>query len=407
MKKIEIRLVEDSSFDEGIGELRVVAYPHLPEVRHFGFYETVYRWFEEHPLADQLYRWIAVTEDNEVVGHLCALPQYYRVNGQRVVAHTPGDYMVDPRYGFYALSLMRKFFRTCENCVACDMVPATITVETWLGAEVAGELGYAAKLLNIGRLPVPSLPGPMARLLNLQERELPVPQGYLNNQGEVVRSDDVQNLEGEEEVPVTRPRLPLPEPVKNLLNGGLRKIDDVLESAFGNDLKVEPIESFDDSFDELFEEVAAAVPATAERDADYMRWRYGPNCPQHPVTVFGVREGSALLGYAVLKVPTGGIDGYILDLSVLPGRQDVARALLRETIRYFRKVGAQIIRYRYQESLTSARSGDLRRLGFFYRSGRSNKLLTKFTDERLHKMARHVSNWAYTVGDGEAAFWMH
>ncbi|MGB3683285.1 MAG: GNAT family N-acetyltransferase, partial [Rubrobacteraceae bacterium] len=366
---------------------------------------TVYRWFEDHPLADQVYRWVAVTEDGEVVGHLSALPLYYWVNGQRVVAHTPGDYMVDPRYGFYALSLMRKFFRTCENCVACDMVPATITVETRLGAEVAGELGYAAKLLNVGRLPVPSLPGPVARALNLQERELPVPQGYLNNQGEVVRADGSEGIEGEE-VPVARPRLPLPEPVKNLLNGSLEKIDDALYSRFGNDLQVEPIESFDESFDELFEEVAAAVPATVERNAEYLRWRYGPGCPQHPVTVYGVKEGEKLLGYAVLKVPTGGIDGYILDLSVLPGRQDVARALLRETIRYFRKVGAQIVRYRYQESLTSARSGDLRRLGFFFRSGRSNKLLTKFADKGQHKMARHVSNWAYTVGDGEAAFWM-
>lgn len=405
MKKVEIRPVDDPSYEEGIGELRVLAYPHLPEVRDSSFYDFVYRWFEDHPLADQVYRWIAVTEDNEVVGHLCALPQYYWVNGQRVVGHTPGDYMVDPRYGFYALSLMRKFFRACENCVACDMVPATITVETRFGAEVAGELGYAAKLLNVGRLPVPPLPGPVARLLNLQERELPVPQGYLNDRGEIVRSDGSQNLEGEE-IPVARPRLPLPEPVKNLLNGGLQKIDDVLENAFGNDLRVESIEYFDGSFDELFEEVAAAVPATAERDAGFLRWRYGPGCPQHPVTVFGVREGEKLLGYAVLKVPTGGMDGYIMDLSVLPGRQDVARALLRETIRHFRKAGVQIIRYRYQESLTSARSGDLRRLGFFYRTGRSNKLLTKFADKGQHKMARHVSNWAYTVGDGEAAFWM-
>ena len=405
MKKVEIRSLDDPSLEAGVGELRAVAYPHLPEVRDTTFFKTVYRWFEDHPLADQVYRWVAVTEDGEVVGHLSALPLYYRVNGQRVVAHTPGDYMVDPRYGFYALSLMRKFFRTCENCVACDMVPATITVETRLGAEVAGELGYAAKLLNVGRLPVPPLPGPIARLLNLQESELPVPQGYLDRNGEVVRQDGSEGIEGEE-VPVLRPRLPLPEPVKNLLNGGLQKIDDSLYRRFGNDLEVETVEEFDDSFDELFEEVGAAVPATVERNAEYLRWRYGPDCPQHPVTVFGVRDGEKLLGYAVLKVPTGGIDGYILDLSVLPGRQDAARALLRKTIRHFRKVGAQIIRYRYQESLTSARSGDLLRLGFFNRTGRSNKLLTKFADTGRHKMARHVTNWAYTVGDGEAAFWM-
>ena len=201
VKKVEIRSVDDPAFAKGVGELRALAYPHLPEVRDTAFFNTVYQWFEGHPLADQVYRWVAVTEDGEVVGHLSALPLYYRVNGQRVVAHTPGDYMVDPRYGFYALSLMRKFFRTCENCVACDMVPATITVETRLGAEISGDLGYAAKLLNVGRLPVPPLPGPVGRALNLQKRELPVPQGYLNSQGEVVRSDGSEGIEGEE-VPV-------------------------------------------------------------------------------------------------------------------------------------------------------------------------------------------------------------
>jgi hypothetical protein len=319
VKKVEIRSVEDSSYEKGIAELRPIAYPHLPEVREFEFFDKVYGWFEDHPLADHVYRWVAVTEDGEVVGHLSALPLYYRVNGQRIVAHTPGDYMVDPRYGFYALSLMRKFFRACENCVACDMVPATITVENRLGAEIAGELGYAAKLLNVGRLPVPRLPGPLARLLNLRQKELPIPQGYLNDRGEVVRSDGSEGIEGEE-TPVLRPRLPLPEPVKNLLNGGLQKFDDTLYSYFGNDLEVEQIESFDESFDELFEEVAAAVPATVERNAEYLRWRYGPGSPQHPVTVFGVRDGEKLLGYAVLKIPTGGIDGYILDLSVLPVR---------------------------------------------------------------------------------------
>jgi hypothetical protein len=46
--------------------------------------------------------------------------------------------MVHSRHGFQALSLMRTFFRTVDNCVACDMVPAVIGVETRLGAEVAG-----------------------------------------------------------------------------------------------------------------------------------------------------------------------------------------------------------------------------------------------------------------------------
>jgi hypothetical protein len=107
----------------------------------------------------------------------------------------------------------------------------------------------------------------------------------------------------------------------------------------------------------------------------------------------------------VLKIVSS-IDGYILDLTALPGHRDVTRALVLGAIRLLRKDGAHIIRYRYQDSPASARRGDLRRLGFIYRQERRNSLLTKFSDPDQHKVARHVANWAYTLGDGEASFWM-
>lgn len=377
-----------TELEEKVGELRVLAYPHMPEVREAGFYSAVYDWFESHPLADQVYRWVAVTGDGRVVGHLSGTPQYYRIKGRRVVAHTPGDYMVHPQYGFYAVSLMRKFFRACDNCVACDMLPSVIGVETRLGAEEAGAMRYAIKLLDVARLPTPPLPGPAARLLNLhgdrQTREAPgAPQ---------------------EQAPRVRPRLPLPGPAKRVLNGGLKALDGALGGAFGGDREAEVIEGFDDSFDEIFEEVAATILCTPEKDAAFLRWRYGPNSPQHPVTVIGVREGEKLLGYAVLKT-TSGMDGYILDLMTLPGRRDVSRALLREAVRSFRKSGTHIIRYRFQGSPFSAQPEDLLRLGFFHRGARRNRLITKFSDPELHETARDIGNWSYNVGDGEASFW--
>lgn len=380
--KATVRSFEDTNLDskeleEKVGQLRIVAHPHIPEVHDFGFYERFYRWVSEHPLGRETRRWVAVTEDGEVVGHLSSLPQYYRINGQRIVAHTPADYEVRPGHGFYALSLMRAFFRATENCVACDILPAVIGVETRLGAEEVGPLDYAAKLLNVSKLPTPPIPARVKKLLNLQA-----------------------NSE------FSHPRLPLPAPAKSLLNGGLRAADEVLFRAFAGGPKVEILEGFDESFDELFEKVAAAVPCVPEKDAAFLRWRYGPGSPQHPVTVLGVREGGTFLGYAVLKVTTGGIDGYVMDLTTLPGRPDVARALARGAIRFFRSAGVHLVRYRHGESLTSARIGDLRRLGFFHRGGRRNVLLSKFADPSLHETARYLSNWSYTIGDGEASFWM-
>ena len=398
-----VRSLDDPSLEDGVAQLRIQAYPQFPETHDVEFYSSVYRWFERHPLGNEMYRWVAVADDGQngsrVVGHLAATPQYYRIGGQRVVAYTPCDYMVHYRHGFQAFHLMRMFFRTTENCVACDMVPAVIAVESRLGAEVAGQLQYAAKLLNVSRLPVPPVPSPVRRLLNLQQTV--TSRGYASR-------PDTERHDAEEHVapPLVRPRAPIPAPVKKLLNEGLRIADEVLSSGFGDDLRAEVLEGFDESFDELFEKIAAQVRCVPEKDSAFLRWRYGPGSPQFPVTVLGVKEGGTLLGYSVLMVSmTAGQDGNVLDLTALPGRRDVARALLRESIRFFRRVGAQIVRYRFVESPTAPRPSDLRRLGFFYRRGRRHTLLVKFADRNLHNTANNIANWSYTVGDGEASFW--
>ena len=398
-----VRSLDDPSLEDGVAQLRIQAYPQFPETHDVEFYSSVYRWFERHPLGNEMYRWVAVADDGQngsgVVGHLAATPQYYRIGGQRVVAYTPCDYMVHYRHGFQAFHLMRMFFRTTENCVACDMVPAVIAVESRLGAEVAGQLQYAAKLLNVSRLPVPPVPSPVRRLLNLQQTV--TARGYASR-------PDTERHDAEEHVapPLVRPRAPIPAPVKKLLNEGLRIADEVLSSGFGDDLRAEVLEGFDESFDELFEKIAAQVRCVPEKDSAFLRWRYGPGSPQFPVTVLGVKEGGTLLGYSVLMVSmTAGQDGNVLDLTALPGRRDVARALLRESVRFFRRVGAQIVRYRFVESPTAPRPSDLRRLGFFYRRGRRHTLLVKFADRNLHNTANDIANWSYSVGDGEASFW--
>ena len=328
------------------------------------------------------------------MGHLAATPLYYRVNGRRVVAHSPGDYMGHPDYGFHALMLMRKFFSTCENCVSLDMVPEVIGVQSKFGAVDAGQLQYAAKLLNVSRLP---MPGAMERLLN------PAGQASPNGHPSPEGMEQPPEPEGYQ---TPRPRAPIPGPVKGLMNGGLRLMDEALGGAFAGGPKVVPVQHFDESFDAFFEKVAAWVSCVVEKDAAFLRWRYGPGSPQSPVTALVVREAGGLAGYAVVRTVSGGQDGYVLDLVALPGRRDVARALLRESIRLLREAGAHIIRYRFAESPTGPRSSDLLRLGFFHRHGRRNTLMTKFADEVQHERATSVARWSYNIGDGEATFWL-
>lgn len=407
VKPLKQARFEHEDTDDRIGQLRIVAYPGHPGVFDVGFHQAVYRWFRTHELADQLYRWVAITEEGEVVGHLSALPQFYRINGERVIAHTPADFMVDPRYGIQAILLMRNFFRTCENMVACDMVPAAIEVETRLGAELVGPLDYAIKLLNVSKIPAPQLPARVARLLGREEAVTPpsAPYGYPGYQSDSEGAEDFADPHGQAVLPV-RPRAPIPAPVRKLLNGGLRAVDEALGSVFAGGPKVEELHEFDESFDELFEAVAASVPCTAERNAAFLRWRYGPGSPQHPVTVLGVKEGGNLLGYAVLKTDATGPDGFIMDLTARPGRHDVSRALVRASVRSLRRAGSPMIRYRHVPSPFSPRRTDLQRLGFFFRQSRRNNLLAKFSDTVRQGAARHPSNWAYTVGDGEPTFWL-
>jgi hypothetical protein len=316
-----------------------------------------WRWYGSHPLAERMHRWVVDT-GGKIVGHLAALPQYYRINGQRVVAHTPTRYVVLPEYGFHAISLMRTFFRTCENCVACDAVPAVIGVETRLGAQEAGRLQSAAKLWSVA-----GLPGSPTSI---------------------------------------------PKPMIQPLDWGLRAVDRALTATMLVDnSRVRVLEGFDETFDELFESVAAAVPCVPEKDAAFLRWRYGPGSPQYPVTVLGVREGESLLGYAVLKLTAGGDTGYVLDLTTRPGRRDVAWTLLGGAVRHFRQLRVYSLRYRFVESSTSARTSDLWRLGFFVGgSKRSSLLLVKFADSALHQTAKDTARWSYSYGDGEGSFWI-
>ncbi|HEX5850386.1 MAG TPA: hypothetical protein VFY59_14410 [Rubrobacter sp.] len=398
--KTTVQLVKGSEMEERIAQLRILSYPDFPEVHDVGYYSRLYRWYQDHPLADELYRWVSVTEEGEVVGHLTAFPQYYRIDGRRVVAHTPGDYMVLGQHGFQAIMLMRSFFRQTENCVVCDMVPAVIGVETRLGAGVVGDLKYAAKLMNVSRLPMPSVPAPLRRVFRLPETFAPA-RGFTDRPGA-----DPQDAEEHVAPPAPRPRAPIPRPVQKLLNRGLERMDEALSRGFGAGLEAEELDGFDDDFDDLFEKIAVVVPCTAEKDAAFLRWRYGAGSPQAPVTLLGVRSGGRLLGYAVLRTAFHGQDGYILDLTALPGRQDVIRALLRETVRSFRRMGVQIIRYRFIESPTAPWPADLQRLGFFRRRGRSHKLLTRFKDEHLRETTDELTNWSMSFGDGEAGFWL-
>lgn len=388
--------LEEAGIPDGVQRLRSRVYAHYTEAHEAQWHASVYDWIHTNPLAEHIHRWVAVS-GGEVVGHLAAIPQHYRIGGERVIAYTPADYMSLPGHGMAALSLLKKFYATVDNHVSCDMVPAVIALENKMGAQPAGQMDYAAKLLDVGRLPVPPLPASLERALGLQKSG-GAARGYGEDESE------------EEAPPPVRPRLPLPAPAVRGLNGLLRAADGGLARLSSGRVKVIETHGFDGDFDLFFEKVAAKVECVPEKDAEFLSWRYGPGSPQHPVTLLTAREEGELIGYAVLRVTRESMHGFreafILDLTVLPGRRDAARDLLAESVRRFREAGVPIVRYRFSTSSTSPSASDLSRLGFFKRTGRSNTLLVSFEDSRLHDLASDIGNWSYSLGDGEATFWV-
>ena len=79
--KVMVRPLDDPSLETGVASLRIHAYPQFPETRDVEFYYSAYRWLKSHSLGNALHRWVAVDEDGRVVGHLAAMPQYYRIGG--------------------------------------------------------------------------------------------------------------------------------------------------------------------------------------------------------------------------------------------------------------------------------------------------------------------------------------
>ena len=64
--KTTVQLVEGPELEEKVAQLRILSFPDFPEVHDVDYYSHLYRWYQDHPLADdELYRWVSVTEEGK------------------------------------------------------------------------------------------------------------------------------------------------------------------------------------------------------------------------------------------------------------------------------------------------------------------------------------------------------
>ena len=366
-RKVVLRPYEDRDLP-GTLELRPRVYPGWRDAGDAAWHTAVYAWLGQNPVDAPTHRWV-LDDGGSIVGHLAAVPLAYRIAGERIVAHTPTDYMALPGYGFHAVSLMRTFFATCPNYAACNVVGDVTKIEALFGPSRVAGLQQAVKVLDVGRYP----------------------------------------------------RLPraVPRPLATIAASALRAMDAVRLGVAREDLDVgeeDPATAFDARFDRLFEVAAGVVPCLAEKTSTFLRWRYGPGTPR-PVKLLTVRAADGGLGgYAVTRT-TGSSEGFILDLTTEPGRRDVGRALLAEAVRRFWRDRAFVVRYRYLPSVVSPSVVDLERLGFRFPGGdrgvlpgarpeRQLELAIRLADPATHATAVDPEHWSYNLGDGEASFWV-
>ena len=93
---------------------------------------------------------------------------------------------------------------------------------------------------------------------------------------------------------------------------------------------------FDERVTPLFEEASGAFDAVLERTPAFLNWRYADRRGGE-FAIKLAEESERLVGYTVLRV-TGG-HAYIADLLVMPGRDDVLRALAGAALAHFRGSG--------------------------------------------------------------------
>ena len=104
---------------------------------------------------------------------------------------------------------------------------------------------------------------------------------------------------------------------------------------------VRTVEQFDERVDEFFQKAARPFALIQHRDQASLNWRYADR-RAGPFTIRLAEEGDELVGYAVTRAVGSG--AHLADLLALPGREDVADALIRDAMELGRRVGAPAIR---------------------------------------------------------------
>ncbi len=113
------------------------------------------------------------------------------------------------------------------------------------------------------------------------------------------------------------------------------------------DFNIAEISGVDDSFDYFWDKIKNNYEFMVERDASYLRWRYFDKRGGSYI-IKKASSGDEFLGYIVIRINNYVKEypsGYIMDLLTIPGRLDVAYALIQDAYDYFLKSNVNITNF--------------------------------------------------------------
>ena len=115
----------------------------------------------------------------------------------------------------------------------------------------------------------------------------------------------------------------------------------------GEEVKVNSPPLFDEKVDELFDKVKKEYDFIVDRGRDYLNWRYNDTRSGNYI-VKTVETNGQLLGYLVFFINRFIKEypiGYIVDVIMEPGREDVLRVLIESALQELDSEGVNIVNY--------------------------------------------------------------
>ena len=120
----------------------------------------------------------------------------------------------------------------------------------------------------------------------------------------------------------------------------------VTEPIANENYAIDEIKSFDERIDTFWDTVNGSYNFIIEKNRAYLNWRYCDSRGGDFVVRQAVK-GEVVLGIVAIQLTSynGYQEGFVMDLLALPGRLDVADALLRNVCNYFDGLGVNAIYY--------------------------------------------------------------